>query len=138
MVLHKIKVRNGPLHIYVDLDYLIYGNLDWAISSANFDKGRGYFFFFFSSFLFLGAVGHMDKANCSGEGPLPLGGRGHPSEQTCHQGLIRVKMQTPRKEVLWLITSLLVIVFVLCFVLFRAVCHFCSIRGNHIAEEGKK
>ena len=132
MVLHKIKVRNGPLHIYVDLD-----NLDWAISSANFDKGQGYFSIFFA-FIFLGAVGHMDKANCSGEGPLPFGGRGHPSEQTFHQGLIRVKMQTPPKEVFRLITSLLVIVFVLCFVLFKAVCHFCSIRGNYRAEEGEK
>lgn len=70
----------------------------------------------------------MDKVNCSREGPLPLEGGGHPSEQTLHQDLFRVKMRTPRKEVFLFITSLLVNVFVFYFVLFRAVCPFCSIR----------
>ena len=80
----------------------------------------------------------MDKADCFIEGPLPLGGGGHPSEQTCHHGFFRVKTRTPRKEVFVLFTSSSVNGFVFVFVLFRAVCQFCSIRGKHREGEGNK
>lgn len=95
-----------------------------------------YIFLFFS--LYLELAGHnMDKTDCSTEGPLLSEGRGYPSEQTFHQDSFRVKRQTPHMEVVSGITSFLVNVCVFSFVLFKAVCHCCSIRGMYGVKEGK-
>lgn len=95
-----------------------------------------YIFLFFS--LYLELAGHnMDKTDCSTEGPLLSEGRGCPSEQTFHQDSFRVKRQTPHMEVVSGITSFLVNVCVFSFVLFKAVCHCCSIRGMYGVKEGK-
>lgn len=84
--------------------------------------------------------GGIREGNTDGcvEGPLFLGVGGYPSERILSDSY-RVKLQTPHTVVVFFLTSFSVnVLFFVCFVLFMAVRHCCSIRDMPEVKQSKE